>query len=306
MKMMLLKHKRISCGALAVAVALGCTGLGHGQVPEKPFDVHFNRALKAGQAFTLTTTDAVRASQKTETPDGQTNLTSNFRRTIVEADVRVEKADENGAPTLLTLTLKRLTVQAVAAGQEEGAENPKEILPAGTALSATYMDGGATFAAAGGKPLPADAVAALRSAFHRARMTVEIFGSVEKKKIGDSWPVNTHAMKVDVTDPQSVDPRALAGDITLKGQRAVMGVDCLQVEAVLRTTSVSYLPIPPTDASVTVTYAASLPVNPAVPMVAMSMKTATHVVIEQKPLGKGVVRTTSDSEVSHEATWFSK
>jgi len=300
--MMRSKYKKYSCSAILIAAALTARG----QTPEKTFDVRFDRTFKVGQVFTVTTADAARASQKTETPDGQTMSASNFRRTVLEAEVRIEKVDTKNLPVLAAITLKRLTVQSVAAGQEQRESDPKEILPAGTAISATYLDGVPTFSLAGAKPIPPDALAALRREFHPTQLTDDVFGTPDKKKIGDTWPVDTKAMKADMTDPQAVDPRVFTGDVTLKAQRNVTGVNCLQFEAVLHSNTIPFLQVTPTEASITVTYATSLPVDPALPPVTNSMKTVTHIVVEQKPLGKGIVRTTSDSEVTHEATWFAK
>jgi hypothetical protein len=271
---------------------------------DRTFDIKLERPFAAGQVFTVSSTGTSRVSQKTETPDGQVNQSNSFRRIILNAEVRIEKVDGDAQPAALAIKINKLTLQSAAAGRETA--EPAEIVRGGITIAATYDEKGPSFSSKDLATIPNDAVSILGREFRRTPLRDEVFGTREKKKPGDKWPVNTTAMKVDVTEPSALDPRGFVGNVELKPPRQTLGTECVSLEAILKTNHIPSLVAPPTEAAVTVTYSIFLPVDATKPIIAHSMKTVTHVVMEQKPLGRGVIRTTSDSEVVHEATWVRK
>jgi hypothetical protein len=287
------------------------------------YPIKIQRPFKAAQAFAFSATDTYRASEKVQLPNSTSTQSSNFRRITLDADVRIDKVDAQGAVAVQSLTLQRLTLQTtnadpggapmVYSGQRSttdtapSAATAKNLLPAGTEVTITYTDSQPAFALKKGGLIADDALLALQQGTKRMSLSDTLYGTKERKNVGDSWAINKAALPSDRTSAGYIDPALITGTVTLKAIRAVAGIECLQIDSNLVTHGLpSSGGVPPREASTTVNFSCNLPTDETLPPVAWTMKSTTHVVTEEKSLAGNTITRTVDSEISHDAAWTPK
>jgi hypothetical protein len=271
------------------------------------YAIKFQRPFKAGQAFAFSATDTYRATDKTDLPDGTSMRSSNFRRVALDADVRIDKVDDQGAVTVESITIQRLTLQATSSDSSPDRTPTRNLLRQGTELTLTFTDNQPAFALKKGGLIPDDTLSALRQTTDRINISDALFGTKERRQIGASWPIVKSALPSDPALPGYVDPAHISGTVTLKALRNVVGLECLQLEG---TTTTRQLPVEgnvvPKEATLTETFTCNLPTDPNFPPVSWNMKKLTHIVTEEKTLSGNTRARTIDSEISHDASWTPK
>ena len=269
------------------------------------YEIRLQRPFKAGVSFTVSATDTLRSSETVDLPNGMSNQSSLFRRVTLDADVRIDKVDDQGAPTGAAVVIRRLTVQT-GNGSQAALVAPKVVLEPGTAVTLTYNGGQPVFALKAAAALSDEGVLALQQAFERMGFSDAVYGTKERKKAGESWPLNTSALAGDKTNPQNVDPALISGTVTFKGVRTLAGIACVQIDSTMTAKDYPVQGAAAKEATMTEVFSAVLPTDGARPVVAWSKRSTTHLVTEEKPLGQGTMRRTVDSEVLHEAAWLPK
>ena len=205
------------------------------------YPIKFQRPFKAGQAFAFSATDTYRAGEKLDLPNGSSTNSSNVRRIALDADVRIDKVDAQGAALIQSFTLQRLTLQSTNGGasdpvilQETNPAAPapavKNLLPPGTDVTVTYTDSQPAFALKKGGLLSDDALIALQQGTKRMSLSDTVYGTKDRKKVGESWPVDKSALPADRTKPGYIDPALITGTVTLKTLRTIAGLECLQLD----------------------------------------------------------------------------
>jgi hypothetical protein len=271
------------------------------------YEIKIQRSYKAGQTYAFSSTDIYRASEKLDLPGGASTRSSNFRRIILDGTVRIDKLDDQGQAAAQSFTVQRLTVQSSSGDLASAQAAPKTLLDPGTELTMTYAAAQPTFALKKGGLLSDDALAALQQGTKRMSLSDALYGTKERKKIGDTWPLNKSALPTDRTNARYMDPALISGTVSLKAVRTLAGLECLQLDGSMVTKDVPMGgDIVPREATTTVTFTCNLPTDAALPPVAWSMKSVTHVVTEEKTLAQNTKVHTVDSEVSHDASWTPK
>ncbi len=73
----------------------------------------------------------------------------------------------------------------------------------------------------------------------------QVFGTTERKKVGDTWPVAVDfAVKKLREDKMPVDPANCTGSVTFLGLVKDQGMECQQIAAVMQMKDVAF-PLPP-------------------------------------------------------------
>jgi hypothetical protein len=268
------------------------------------YDIRLQRPMAAGQSYGLSATNTLRASEKIDLPDGSSTRSASFRRVILDADVHVDNVDDKGVEAQVSLTIRRLTIQETKQGQMTDQSTPDVVLDPGTQVLVLYAPGGVqpNFVLKKAGVLPDEAMLALQQGFKRMSINDALFGTREKKKVGDNWPLDKSALPKDRTSPQYIDPALVTGTVTFKALRAVAGVNCLQIDGTMTTKDFQVQGVVPKDATMSTIFTVSLPVDAAKQAMAWNVRSTTHFVTEDKPLGQGTVRHTVDSEIVHEAS----
>ena len=293
----------LRAGVIVTAFVLALAAVGRGA---DDFEIRLQRPFKAGQAFTVSATDTMRSSEVVDLPNGMSNKTASFRRVTLDADVRIDKVDDQGAEAAVAIVIRRLTLQATIPTQATALVAPKVVLEPGTAVTLTYSAGQPAFALKTPAVLSDEAVLTLQQAFKRMTLTDAVYGTKERKKTGDDWPLNKSALAGDKTSPQYVDPALITGSVALKGVRTISGIECLQIDGSMSAKDFPVEGAAAKEATMTAAFSANLPTDVARPAVAWSMRSTMHFVTEEKPLGQGTVRKTVDSEVLHDSAWLPK
>lgn len=268
------------------------------------YDIRLQRPFKAGQSFAVSATNTQRTSQGARVPTAAGGPSQFMRRVLLDADVRIDKVDASG--TQASVTIRKLELQTDNGDILAGRPAPEVLLSPGTELVMTCAGEQTSFARKNKEALSAAALTALQQALQKMAFTDTMYGTTEKRKVGDSWPINTAAVPVDRTNPLSVDPSQISGKVTLKAVRPIFGVESLLVEAVQTTKDLPVGGMAPKEATSTTTFTLALPVAPDRPLISYTVKVATHIVVTGQPQGTATLETTVDSELSHEATWTPK
>jgi hypothetical protein len=188
-------------------------------------EIRLNRPMKVGQEYQVSATG--REVQKaTVTVNGQVVKNENQETAIeVKAAVRVLEIDKNGAPSKLSLKIGQCL--------EVKGETKTPLAPAGATVIAS-LDGkrNSVFEVDGQRVGP-DAQRALAQVFSLGKggpTDDQMLGTAQRKKPGDSWPINAELTAEDARQNGVVmNKEDLAGTVTLEKVVKVGGTECLQV-----------------------------------------------------------------------------
>jgi hypothetical protein len=151
------------------------------------------------------------------------------------------KIDEKNNAVEISATISKFTKKNNSTGET------KELLPAGTVVEAKKKDKNDEYLI-NGKPVPPEVLETLKHFIrfsHSKHNDDDVFGTKEKKKVGDSWPINKTPVIQDLTDAKmKADPAKIEGKTTLEKIDTVDGVKCVLLKANLDAKDV-ILPMPP-------------------------------------------------------------
>ena len=155
-----------------------------------------------------------------------------------ESDVKALEVDKNGDPSKVTLTVDKCILK------QGGAE--KLLLAKGTVVSASVKDDKDVFEVAG-QPVDAETAKALSVVVTLGKNHAsddEIFGTKERKKVGDHWAMNAELAAKDLQElAPGIKKEDIAGTVTLDKVVKVGTTDCLQVSAEMTANNMA-LPLP--------------------------------------------------------------
>src|SRR5205823_1055694 len=117
-----------------------------------------------------------------------------------------------------------------------------------------------------------DANTSLQQVFkpHKANRVTddERYGTPDRKKIGDSWPVDVKALTRDRTGAAgapALDPKNVSGTVTLKSVKAVPALgnlECAEIEATVQMKNIPVANLTPKESAMRVVVTNLLPTNP--------------------------------------------
>jgi len=145
-----------------------------------------------------------------------------------ESDVKALEVDKNGKPSKISLTVDKCILK------QGGTEKP--LLAKGAVVIASVKDDKTVFEIAG-QPVDAETSEALDLVLELGRNRAsddEIFGTKERKKVGDHWAMNTELAAKDLQDVMkgsTVKKEDVAGTVTLDKVVKAGTTDCLQISA---------------------------------------------------------------------------
>jgi len=211
--------KRISVLTAAVGLLL-CSA-----AAAQDYEIRLHRPMKVGQEFQLSATG--RESQKaTVTLNGQPIKNESQEAAIeVEAAVKVLEIDKNGAPSKASLKIgKCLSVKGDAR---------TALVPAGAVVVASVAAARESVFEINGEKVSPDAQRALSQVFNLGKggpTDDQIFGTPQRKKVGDSWPMNSEAAAEDARqNGAAVEKEDFSGTVTLEKVLKIGDTECLQV-----------------------------------------------------------------------------
>lgn len=157
-------------------------------------------------------------------------------------------------------------IEKLVAFDAEG--NQAVLIEEGTEISITDLDGAPNFKA-GGEEVSAEAAEVLGEFFEDNEdkgMDVDaVFGTSEKKKVGDTWPINAEAASKGLADTgMEIPADKIKGELTLHAVVERNGVKCLDIRGEMLLLEMR-APMPPgievTDSGGKATFSGLFPVD---------------------------------------------
>jgi hypothetical protein len=197
----------------------------------KQYEVKITRPLKVGQKYKLTA-DGALLRQVTLRAEGQEKKQPEEGFGVrLEGTVEVLAVDDVGEESKVSCTVEKCT--------RISPEGETELLPKGKVLIAEGQKKDTKFTLQDGTPLAEGASEALELVISLDTGDTltddDLFGTREKKAVGDTWPVAPEAVSKDaervgvVVRPGDVD-----GLFKLDGMEKAEGVDCLRLSGSLK------------------------------------------------------------------------
>ena len=284
----------------ALLIVLLCP-LAAAAADDATYSIRFRRQFTAEQVFSVSITHSQRSSQRTSRSASNATQTSSVRRVLLDADVHIDKVEEKQTKASVTIRRFELTTSA---GDNGPRPTPATLLSPGTEVLLTYAGDDTSFSLKNQQGLSPDVLTALRQCFQTMALSDALYGTTEKKKVGDSWPLNTKTLVADRTDPVSLDPSQVSGTTTLKAARQVYGIPCLLLEGTQTTKDAPVVGITPKESTANTTFSLTVPEALDKPLVGYSIKILRHIVVAGQPSEDATL--TADLEESHESTWVPK
>ncbi|HUT12099.1 MAG TPA: hypothetical protein VMY42_16475 [Thermoguttaceae bacterium] len=268
----------VKSAACAILV-LACPG-----VSAQDYEIRMSRPMKVGEKYELTASGS-KSKRMTTSVQGQVVKEDKSSFTAkLEGTITVLEVDERGQEQKITLTVSKCVMSV------NGDADEKEALTEGTEVVAQLRDGEEVFLI-DDKPAPSDIeeMLDLFSTLPTTKVTGDdMFGTKERKKVGDSWAINSTAAArgFDAGKGTKVEPENIKGSTKLEKVLVVDGSKCLQLLGRMEI-SEFVLPMPPgfsvEKANVSLDSLGELPVDTSIGHLSQAMNMTMTVSIKGKP-----------------------
>jgi hypothetical protein len=213
------------CG-LAVVFALVTTGIGQGG-DAKTYDVKLHRPSKVGDKVQFTASTSERQTVNA-TVGGQSRKQDEKFNAEASGVLEVLAVDSKGNETKITATIEKCV--------KVDGDKRTDLAPKGTVVIAERKDGQLSVTSKDpNEALSDEAVRALKTLLpvdksDSATTDDEIFGTNQKRKVGESWAVNAEAVAKNLAaELPGVKKENISGQVKLQSVKTVNGVECLEL-----------------------------------------------------------------------------
>ena len=253
------------------------------------YTILLTRPEKVGDKMNISATGESSNTQ-TVTAGGQVvkNLKNEYS-VALEGVVTVLKVDTLKRSVESNLEVSKLTKTDKATGKTV------ELLSKGTVVHAR-ANGKKDEFLVDGKPLPPETQAALNMFIKFPKNDAtdnDVFGTKEKKKVGDSWPINKKRIAQDLTKEKiNVKPEDVSGKTTLEKVVEVDGEKCLVLSAWMKIENVKFAAFPGMKVKkgdMKADFSGNFPVDPAKQPKTEDSKKIFSIEMEGKPNPQGPV-----------------
>jgi hypothetical protein len=229
----------VGCGTLlAAVVAVGVWPAG--AAPEATYAIRLTRPQKVGDRVAV----AVKGRQHKKERVSMTGRVVSDSDTTTDVELmalaEVMAVDAKSQATRLAYSIERCTKTANA--------QTTELLTRGRTVVVEHRGGRAHYTVDGEKaPKNIEEALAIVISAHEPDSATddEIFGTRERKRIGDEWPVNAEAAARDFTSRGvKIDPANVVGGTKLVDARAHEGLKVLELSGRIKIANLT-LPLPP-------------------------------------------------------------
>lgn len=229
--------------ALAQSLLITCliAGFNTWVQAAQEYAIQLNRSIKVGYKYAIEAT-GLDEQMMSMSVNGQAMPARNFAYTLsLKAKAEVLTTTKNGREQKTRFVITKAT--RTSAGQES------DLLAAGTELIAERVGLKTTYVAAG-MPVSPEVAKALEVIItmesDETTTDDDVFGTKERKKIGDSWPINSAAGAADMNKRggMKVDPANLTGKTTFVELSKLPQGEALRIASEMSMKNVS-VPLPP-------------------------------------------------------------
>ncbi len=237
------------------------------------------------------------------------------RTIIFQGDLHVDVVDEKGRVTDASVVVRDFTGGTSTSGSvvvipEHELRPSPELLAPGSELRVRFRPGQTLVDSKSDQKFSDDAAAALREVFpppadEKSGNDV-IYVLTDRRKIGDSWPVNVQALAPSKDVPRGLDPVHTDGTVMFKSIRTLAGKPCAELEATIASRDVPVEGMEVKESTLSLVFSADIPTDSSDALLSTHMDSKLHVVTEQQPNGMGTVHHTLDIETTHDVSWLPK
>lgn len=270
---------------MSIRIVMLCTILlfTASRVIAQDYEIRLTRDSRAGEKYELTASASV-SKQMTMSSQGQVlqkNASSITAK--LEGTVTVLEIDEIKREKKLSLLVSRCLASANGSAEE------REVLAKGTRVVAQIRNGQQEFLI--------DGVAVSNDIAEILGMLItlpisqatddDIFGTKERRKVGDSWPVNGSKGAVDLSSKGvKVDPKDIKGSTKIEKLIAVGSTNCLQISSRIEMTNIT-APLPGgmtvTKSDASATFSGEFPVDVSIRPLSEAMTVSMTFVAKGRP-----------------------
>lgn len=172
---------------------------------------------------------------------GKNPVQTQTDKTTVELRARVEELAPSGDGRRLKVTVLDLSCHVNA--------KPVSTVPAGSVLLAEGVKDETVISFLDGRTIPEDIQKCLRlaiSATSNAGDDDRAFGTKDRKKVGDAWPINTGWASLKLKEMGClVSPENISGKAQLLERLQHQGTECLRIVVSMDLRKIGGIPLPP-------------------------------------------------------------
>ena len=218
-----------------LALALGCGLLLSASAAAQEFTIRLTRPSVSGQRYRLTA-EASRSRRVVTKKDGEVLRDQQTKKSVeLVAEVTVMRLNAKGRVSQKLMVIERFV-------QTED-ESRRELLAKGDVLILSSLDGKPTFRLKGSVLTPS-ATKALELIFgsnSRAADDDELFGSRQRRKVGDSWPINAEAVARSLkSEGLEVATEQVSGQMQLARRLKYADIDSLHISGRMKLAEVTF------------------------------------------------------------------
>jgi hypothetical protein len=226
-----------------------------------------------GQDYEIRLTRDARIGQKYELTSSTTNyeqMTMAYQGQVPQESTSSIAAELEGTVTVLDIdSLKRATklnmiISKFLVSRNEGKE--EEALPKGSQVVAQLRKGSQEFLIDGHKASK-NMTQILNLLFSLSKTDTtddDIFGTKDRKKIGDNWPINNIKAAADLFEKAEIYPEYVKGTTTIERMVEIDDIKCLHIRANVDISEVAP-PLPPgiavEQSAISATYSGDFPID---------------------------------------------
>jgi len=252
--------RRTVLAFLVSILTLACSPLAAAQAD---YEILLNRPWRAGMKLHVTA-EGTRTDRQEVHTGGQPQVMDSSVEVRLAGVFEVVRVDEQGRVREYRLTLDegRIVVDGETTTLEKGSVLRAVIV---NEDDTTYDLNGASFTGR-----QAEAVDQVFTLADSSQDEDKIWGAEERKKIGDTWPINREAAVESSRDQIVLKADALSGSTTLVETTNVAGTECLRLRANMESNDFQLVGLPPTITVKRGKFAAQMdgafPTDPALPL----------------------------------------
>lgn len=198
---------------------------------DREFEVRLAREVKVGDKYAVTSDGAMTRRLKVSSGGQSQDQPEEGVGIHLEGTIEVLALDSIGEESKVSCTVDKCTRITT--------EGETELLKKGTVFIAEGKGKDTVFSLKDGGELSKEAKEALDlviSLDTNDKVTDDqMFGTKEKKKVGDSWPADAKAVADDATRVNVIiDPKDVEGSFRIDGVEQAQGVECLRLSGNLK------------------------------------------------------------------------
>lgn len=247
------------------------------------YEILMTRGARAGEKYELSASGILN-EQMAMSSQGKTLQTNSSSFAMkLEATAEVLEVDDRKDESRISLLISRCTVSG------QGDDGEKEVLKKGARVVAQMREGKQEFLVDG--QAASGEAAKVLSHFISLRTGEtnddHIFGTKERRKVGDSWPVNSVKAAADLsTKGMKVAKEDITGRTTLEKLVEVDGRKCLKINAGIKMSRIG-LALPAgfeiEKSNMSATFSGEFPVDPSIRRLAEEMAMTVAITAKGRP-----------------------